>query len=191
MLRRSKVSVAARCAAALAALPLVAAAIFPTAATAVPSPQGVDGEASTKVALADNDRRDRRLTLRQAAPRDLRIGTAVAGGGHHEMMPYPDPFPNDRPYRRILAAEFNSLSPENQMKWEFIHPERGSYRFGPADDIVAFARPWSYAAVAQPEPGLARAGRLHPGAAANHPSRSHSHGGVSVPRADPPVGCRQ
>ena len=74
------------------------------------------------------------------APRDLKIGTAVAGGGHHETMPYPDPFPNDREYRRILAAEFNSVSPENQMKWEFIHPERGTYRFGPADEIVKFAR---------------------------------------------------
>ena len=106
----------------------------------MPSAQGVDGETTTQVWLANKDTRERRLTLRQVAPRDLRIGTAVAGGGHHETMPYPDPFPNDRPYRRILAAEFNSLSPENQMKWEFIHPERGSYRFGPADDIVAFAR---------------------------------------------------
>ena len=80
------------------------------------------------------------LSLRQAAPRDLRIGTAVAGGGHHVDQPYPDPFPNDRPYRKVLAREFNSVSPENQMKWEFIHPERARYNFGPADAIVKFAR---------------------------------------------------
>ena len=80
------------------------------------------------------------LTLRQAAPRDLRIGTAVAGGGHHVDQPYPDPFPNDRTYRRVLAREFSSVSPENQMKWEFIHPERNRYNFGPADAIVKFAR---------------------------------------------------
>ncbi|TDO32516.1 endo-1,4-beta-xylanase [Paractinoplanes brasiliensis] len=79
-------------------------------------------------------------TLRSAAPRDLRIGTAVAGGGHHVDQPYPDPFPNDKPYRQVLAKEFNSASPENQMKWEFIHPERNKYNFGPADAIVRFAR---------------------------------------------------
>jgi endo-1,4-beta-xylanase len=79
-------------------------------------------------------------TLRQAAPRDLRIGTAVAGGGHHLEQDYPDPFTHDRPYRKVLAAEFNSASPENQMKWEFIHPERNRYNFGPADAIVRFAR---------------------------------------------------
>ncbi len=80
------------------------------------------------------------LPLRWAAPRDLRIGTAVAGGGHHLEQDYPDPFTYDRPYRKVLAREFSSVSPENQMKWEFIHPERGTYNFGPADAIVAFAR---------------------------------------------------
>ncbi|SNY66183.1 endo-1,4-beta-xylanase [Paractinoplanes atraurantiacus] len=79
-------------------------------------------------------------TLRAAAPRDLRIGSAVAGGGHHVDQPYPDPFTYDRPYRKVLAREFNSVSPENQMKWEFIHPERNRYNFGPADAIVRFAR---------------------------------------------------
>ncbi|GIE95448.1 endo-1,4-beta-xylanase [Paractinoplanes rishiriensis] len=82
----------------------------------------------------------KKQTLRSAAPRDLRIGTAVAGGGHHVDQPYPDPFPNDKQYRAVLAHEFNSASPENQMKWEFIHPERDRYNFGPADAIVKFAR---------------------------------------------------
>lgn len=79
-------------------------------------------------------------TLRADAPKGFRIGTAVAGGGHHEDQPYPDPFTADQPYRQALAREFSSVSPENQMKWEFIHPEPGVYRFGPADAIVDFAR---------------------------------------------------
>ncbi len=79
------------------------------------------------------------LTLREMAPRGFKIGTAVAGGGHHVDQPYPDPFPNDKQYRRKLGKEFRSLSPENQMKWEFIHPEQDQYNFGPADDIVRFA----------------------------------------------------
>ncbi|RJK94796.1 endo-1,4-beta-xylanase [Vallicoccus soli] len=80
------------------------------------------------------------LALRDLAPEGFRIGTAVAGGGHHVDQPYPDPFPNDRQYRRLVGQQFSSLSPENQMKWEFIHPEQGTYRFGPADEIVRFAQ---------------------------------------------------
>jgi endo-1,4-beta-xylanase len=78
-------------------------------------------------------------TLRSAAPRGFHIGSAVAGGGHHENQPYPDPFTSDRPYRQELAAQFSSVSPENQMKWEYIHPERDRYNFGMADAIVRFA----------------------------------------------------
>jgi endo-1,4-beta-xylanase len=67
------------------------------------------------------------------------VGTAVAGGGHHLEQDYPDPFTSDRKYRKILGQQFNSVSPENQMKWEFIHPERDRYDFGAADAIVEFA----------------------------------------------------
>ena len=78
-------------------------------------------------------------TLRWNTPKDFRIGSAVAGGGHHTSADYPEPFPSDPEYRSVLAREFSSLTPENQMKWEFIHPEEGVYEFGPADDIVDFA----------------------------------------------------
>lgn len=78
-------------------------------------------------------------TLRWAAPDGLVIGTAVAGGGHHEEQDYPDPFTSDRKYRKILADQFSSVSPENQMKWEYIHPEQGEYDFAMADSIVEFA----------------------------------------------------
>ncbi|UOY02631.1 endo-1,4-beta-xylanase [Blastococcus sp. PRF04-17] len=73
------------------------------------------------------------------APDDLVIGTAAAGGGHHLDAGYPDPFTHDKKYRKLLAAEFSSVSPENQMKWDFIHPERGVYNFAAADAIVDFA----------------------------------------------------
>ncbi|WP_258073676.1 endo-1,4-beta-xylanase [Arthrobacter sp. 08Y14] len=79
-------------------------------------------------------------TLRRAAPKDFNIGSAVAGGGHHETQDYPDPFTFDKEYRRQLAAEFNSVSPENQAKWEFIHPEKDVYRFAEMDSIVRFAQ---------------------------------------------------
>lgn len=78
-------------------------------------------------------------TLRGAAPEGFFIGTAVAGGGHHLEQDYPDPFSSDEPYRQVLAEQFNSVSPENQMKWEFIRPEQDVYNFTDADAIVEFA----------------------------------------------------
>ncbi|MFC7990365.1 endo-1,4-beta-xylanase [Streptomyces pilosus] len=78
--------------------------------------------------------------LREAAPEGFVVGSAVAGGGHHLEQDYPDPFTYDREYRKVLARQFSSVSPENQMKWDHIHPERDRYDFRQADAIVAFAR---------------------------------------------------
>lgn len=77
--------------------------------------------------------------LRLLAPEGFHIGVAVAGGGHHETMDYPDPFSSDAAYRRLLAVEFNALTPENQLKWEFVRPSESEYDFEAADAIVAFA----------------------------------------------------
>lgn len=40
----------------------------------------------------------------------------------------------------LVKAQFNSISPENIMKWESIHPRPGpdGYNFGPADRYVEF-----------------------------------------------------
>ncbi len=98
-------------------------------------------------ATADHDRDQiNKGTLRAAASDDLVIGTAVAGGGHHANQDYEglepgqSPFLHDSTYRRYLRSEFSSLSPENQTKWEFIHPQQGVYDFGEMDTIVKFAK---------------------------------------------------
>ena len=38
----------------------------------------------------------------------------------------------------LVARHFNTITPENIMKWEEIHPEPDRYNFGPADQYVAF-----------------------------------------------------
>ncbi|WP_346622863.1 endo-1,4-beta-xylanase [Blastococcus montanus] len=124
-----------RSAAALGVLPVV------LAATVLPAAAGTDRAAAPPV-HAQEDRsygQAKKHGLRTVTPDDLVIGTAAAGGGHHLDAGYPDPFTYDSTYRKILAAEFSSVSPENQMKWDFIHPEPGVYNFGPADAIVDFA----------------------------------------------------
>ena len=75
-------------------------------------------------------------TLRSEAPRDLKIGSAV--WGQNELIGYDRKNPTE--FQRILAAEFNSLTPENDMKWAEIHPEPGVYDFSGADAVMAFAQ---------------------------------------------------
>jgi len=40
----------------------------------------------------------------------------------------------------IIKAQFNTISPENGLKWEKIHPQPGRYDFAPADKYVEFGR---------------------------------------------------
>jgi endo-1,4-beta-xylanase len=65
-----------------------------------------------------------------ARPLGLRVGTAV------DM----NAFANDATYRERIATEFNSVTAENVMKWSELEPVRGQYNFGPADQLVDFAR---------------------------------------------------
>jgi endo-1,4-beta-xylanase len=68
--------------AALATSALVATTSPLSAGVAAPSPAQ-----QTVVGASSLD--PERLALRRMAPRGFRIGTAVAGGGHHVDQPYP------------------------------------------------------------------------------------------------------
>ncbi|MET9973162.1 endo-1,4-beta-xylanase, partial [Streptomyces sp. NPDC006356] len=69
---------------------------------------------------------DRAGTLgAQAAQSGRYFGTAVAAGRL-----------GDGTYTGILNREFNSVTPENEMKWDTTEPSRGSFNFGPADQIA-------------------------------------------------------
>jgi endo-1,4-beta-xylanase len=117
----------------LPALLAATALTLPLATAAAVAPAAADARTAAPAAATQTDR------LREAAPEGLVIGTAVAGGGHHESQDYPDPFTHDEPYRRIMAEQFSSLSPENQMKWDHLRPSRNAYDFAAADAIVEYA----------------------------------------------------
>jgi len=69
--------------------------------------------------------------LRAAAKqRGVELGTAVRG----------DVLRTNRAYRQLVAAQFSTVTPENEMKWALVEPSRGDFDFGPADDIVQRAR---------------------------------------------------
>lgn len=64
-----------------------------------------------------------------AAARGLRIGTAVNMNALEQSGAYRDK----------LRHEFNSVTPENAMKWSRVEPERGQYSWGRADELVDLA----------------------------------------------------
>jgi GH35 family endo-1,4-beta-xylanase len=73
------------------------------------------------------------IPLRMLADRrGLGIGSAVDRGFRYSGS-------DGVQFRAKLAREFNLLTPENDMKHQRIHPTRDSYRFVPADSLVAFA----------------------------------------------------
>jgi endo-1,4-beta-xylanase len=68
--------------------------------------------------------------FRQLAARcGVKVGPAVAYS----------PLVGEPVYGDTLGREFNILTPENDMKWSFIHPQRSQYTFDRVDAIVAFA----------------------------------------------------
>ena len=38
----------------------------------------------------------------------------------------------------LIKTHFNSITPENVLKWQLVHPEPDTYDFEPADRYVAF-----------------------------------------------------
>ncbi len=39
------------------------------------------------------------------------------------------------PYKNILDTQFNAVTPENEMKWEVIEPQRGVFNWTGADIV--------------------------------------------------------
>ena len=69
-------------------------------------------------------------TLRAAARgTGVRIGTAVDTTALAE----------DATYRQIVGREFNTVTPENVMKWALVEPTQGTYDWAAADRLVDFA----------------------------------------------------
>ena len=68
-------------------------------------------------------------TLKDAYQGIFRIGAALNPAQFEERDPRSNP---------IIASQFNTISPENALKWQSIHPRVDSYNFEPADHYVAF-----------------------------------------------------
>ena len=86
-------------------------------------------KALTLLLLAAAAQAETTPTLKDAFRGMFRIGAAVNQAQFEVRDPRGVP---------IIAAQFNTISPENVLKWESVHPRRDGYNFDPADRYVAF-----------------------------------------------------
>lgn len=68
-------------------------------------------------------------TLKEAFRADFRVGTALSPRQFSE---------SDTASVALVTQQFNTISPENVLKWERVHPQPGVYDFTPSDAYVAF-----------------------------------------------------
>jgi endo-1,4-beta-xylanase len=82
---------------------------------------------------------DKSVTLKDVYREHFLVGTAInrnmatgAGGRRTSEQTVKDV--------ALIKEQFNQISPENDLKWQLIHPREGadSYDFGPADAFVNF-----------------------------------------------------
>jgi endo-1,4-beta-xylanase len=67
-----------------------------------------------------------------AAKRNMFIGAAIDRGFRYSGS-------DGVTFKTTMIRQFNILTPENDMKFDHIHPARNTYRFEPSDSLVAFA----------------------------------------------------
>ncbi|MCJ8165316.1 endo-1,4-beta-xylanase [Pontibacter sp. E15-1] len=70
-------------------------------------------------------------TLKAAYRGDFYVGAALNGGQAYER---------DAQATSLIQSQFNTISPENLLKWGPVHPEPEIYNFEPADKYVAFGQ---------------------------------------------------
>jgi endo-1,4-beta-xylanase len=68
------------------------------------------------------------------------LGAAAAERGRYFGVAVAANKLGDAAYSTIVNREFNSVTPENEMKWGPIEPSRNSFNWGAADQIVNHAR---------------------------------------------------
>jgi endo-1,4-beta-xylanase len=78
---------------------------------------------------AETESNASKTSLKEAYADDFRIGAAI---GTHQIS-------GDEPKAlELVAQQFNTITPENLLKWIEVHPEADRYNFEPADRFVEF-----------------------------------------------------
>jgi len=78
---------------------------------------------------SDSNRADDAPALKDVFEGDFRVGAALNPSQFYEQ---------DEGETALVTTHFNTVTPENTMKWARIHPEPGAYDFAAADRFVEF-----------------------------------------------------
>jgi endo-1,4-beta-xylanase len=73
-------------------------------------------------------------------PPDSTLRLSAAKTGRYFGAAQDSYFHSSPAYDALLAKEFNMLTPGNVLKWDAVHPQRGTYVFTKPDDMLAFAQ---------------------------------------------------
>jgi endo-1,4-beta-xylanase len=94
---------------------------------------GIGAIALTAAALAhpQSTRAQSAGSLKEAFAGVFRIGAALNADQFSGV---------DARGAELVKAQFNTISPENVLKWERVHPQPTTYDFDPADKYVAFGQ---------------------------------------------------
>jgi endo-1,4-beta-xylanase len=68
------------------------------------------------------------------------LGAAAATSGRYFGAAIDPDALDEKAYRNLAAAQLTSVTPENAMKWGSVEALRGSFDWGEADALVAFAK---------------------------------------------------
>lgn len=80
-------------------------------------------------------------TLRELAQSaGILIGSGSVKASESTADDRPANYFTDPRYGQTLSEQFNSLSPENEFKWNMVQPEEGVFDFDGLDRLVSFAR---------------------------------------------------
>ncbi|MEV4108482.1 endo-1,4-beta-xylanase [Nonomuraea sp. NPDC049695] len=80
------------------------------------------------------------MSMATAAGAASALGASAAEKGRYFGAAVAANHLGESAYATVLDREFNSVTPENEMKWDTTEPSRGSFNFGPADQIVSHAQ---------------------------------------------------
>ncbi|MEN3308269.1 MAG: endo,4-beta-xylanase [Micromonosporaceae bacterium] len=67
------------------------------------------------------------------------LAAAAEASGRYFGVAYATAHAGDSTYSGIAGSQFDMVTPENEMKWDTVEPSRGTFNFGPGDQVVAFA----------------------------------------------------
>src|SRR5580704_737861 len=68
------------------------------------------------------------------------LGSAAASTGRYFGAALDPAYLDEKPYDALAATQLTCVTPENQMKWDFVEPLRGTFNWRTADTLVAFAK---------------------------------------------------